>query len=167
MSSIPINMRIIIEAEYDTLGTGNVCNEPNWPACGSIHCAMTSRSFSRAMLESPPFSGSLMKKPSLGLGLQDGKPKHISRLHRIWAVWQNYEIWTESFVCFCEENLNTLQTLLSSQVRLSAQWAVETLQHMNIFQQAGFKLHKDGTDSIKAVSPQQFALPEDWVVDRI
>lgn len=30
-----------------------------------------------------------------------------------------------------------------------------------------FKLHKDGRDLTKAVSPQQFALPEDWVVDRI
>lgn len=36
---------------------------------------MTSRSFSRAMLESPPSSGSWMKKPSLGLGLQNGKEK--------------------------------------------------------------------------------------------
>lgn len=43
------------------------------PACGSIHCAMTSRNFSSATLESsPPFSGSWMKKPSLGLGLQHG-----------------------------------------------------------------------------------------------
>lgn len=34
--------------------------------------------------------------------------------------------------------------------------------------QAGFKLREDGGgDSTKAVSPQQFALPEDWVVDRI
>lgn len=41
-----------------------------WPACGSIHCAMTSRSFSSATLESSPFSGSWMKKPSLGLGLE-------------------------------------------------------------------------------------------------
>lgn len=50
-----------------------------WPACGSIHCAMTSRSFSNATLESsPPFSGSWMKKLSLGLGLQRG-PNNTSQ----------------------------------------------------------------------------------------
>lgn len=48
----------------------------DWPACGSIHCAMTSRNFPSATLESsPPFSGSWMKKLSLGLGLQNGDHK--------------------------------------------------------------------------------------------
>lgn len=42
----------------------------NGPACGNIHWAMTSRSFSSAMLESSPVSGSWMKKPSLGFELQ-------------------------------------------------------------------------------------------------
>lgn len=49
-----------------------------WPACGSIHCAMTSRSFSSATFESsPPFSGSWMKKLSLGLGLQKQQTQHV------------------------------------------------------------------------------------------
>lgn len=46
---------------------------------------MTSRSFSRATLESsPPFSGSWMKKPSLGLGLyeeQSSDPLVLSTEH--------------------------------------------------------------------------------------
>lgn len=66
-----------------------------WPACGSIHCAMTSRNFSSATLESsPPFSGSWMKKPSLGLGLKH--QKHTIQTHISWKSITNTRIsWDE------------------------------------------------------------------------